>query len=485
MPVARFEMPDGKIARFEVPEGTTPEQAQSMISSYVDSQEFRTQSEKREPTEQSTGDGFFDRMGRDVKKRLTKRDQIIAARRRGEQGYVESGFQEAGQVGAGLLFDTAGELTTEAARGIAYMTPDFIKEPVKQGVLSTINAVGSLPSFGGGTLKENIPKEIGGVLRGYDEFSKQNPRMARNLESAANIGLLLGPTAKYGEDVLKGGKQTLDAAGQMLTRKKPKVRTSEELRMIATQKFKDAEQAGGYLNSKFVDDVINNFQSKNKQTAFGQAIAGETKFSKITDRLEALKGRGMTFDAAKEIDEALGEMAYDNVDAFGKFNKEGKLFLEAQKDFRRQLETAPRWQVVNPEAFDKLKEARKYWSASLRSRDIERIIEMSDYFDQPATAIRVQFRGLIRRGLTGYTDKQIGLIKRAAKTGIITDGLRLMASGLGPLMTAAGGAISGGPLGVLAGVPAFALREGAKEMSTRRQINRASDVLRSINAGVP
>ncbi len=31
MPIARFEMPDGRIARFEVPEGTTPEQAQVMM----------------------------------------------------------------------------------------------------------------------------------------------------------------------------------------------------------------------------------------------------------------------------------------------------------------------------------------------------------------------------------------------------------------------------------------------------------------------
>ena len=35
MPVARFEMPDGRIARFEVPEGTTPEQAQQMMASYA------------------------------------------------------------------------------------------------------------------------------------------------------------------------------------------------------------------------------------------------------------------------------------------------------------------------------------------------------------------------------------------------------------------------------------------------------------------
>lgn len=31
MPIARFQMPDGRIGRFEVPEGTTPEQAQQMI----------------------------------------------------------------------------------------------------------------------------------------------------------------------------------------------------------------------------------------------------------------------------------------------------------------------------------------------------------------------------------------------------------------------------------------------------------------------
>lgn len=32
MPIARFEMPDGRIARFEVAEGTTPDQAQTMIA---------------------------------------------------------------------------------------------------------------------------------------------------------------------------------------------------------------------------------------------------------------------------------------------------------------------------------------------------------------------------------------------------------------------------------------------------------------------
>lgn len=38
MPVARFEMPDGRIARFEVAEGTTPEQAQEQISLMISQQ---------------------------------------------------------------------------------------------------------------------------------------------------------------------------------------------------------------------------------------------------------------------------------------------------------------------------------------------------------------------------------------------------------------------------------------------------------------
>ena len=35
MPIARFQLPDGRVGRFEVPEGTTPEQAQSLIQSQL------------------------------------------------------------------------------------------------------------------------------------------------------------------------------------------------------------------------------------------------------------------------------------------------------------------------------------------------------------------------------------------------------------------------------------------------------------------
>lgn len=52
MPIARFQMPDGRVARFEVPEGTTPEQAQSLMQNYAASMPA-----PKNPTE---GNGFLD-----------------------------------------------------------------------------------------------------------------------------------------------------------------------------------------------------------------------------------------------------------------------------------------------------------------------------------------------------------------------------------------------------------------------------------------
>lgn len=54
MPVARFQMPDGRVARFEVPDGTTPEQAQALMGQYMQ----RTEQPKHaNPTE---GNSFLD-----------------------------------------------------------------------------------------------------------------------------------------------------------------------------------------------------------------------------------------------------------------------------------------------------------------------------------------------------------------------------------------------------------------------------------------
>ena len=59
MPVARFQMPDGRIGRFEVPDGTTPDQAQQMIQQSLSAPPVRPQSQQA-PQQQTTNGPIVD-----------------------------------------------------------------------------------------------------------------------------------------------------------------------------------------------------------------------------------------------------------------------------------------------------------------------------------------------------------------------------------------------------------------------------------------
>lgn len=110
MPVARFQLPDGRVARFEVPEGTTPEQAQSLIQAQlpaITQQPYRievTGAMTPTPTVTTPGAGVSP-------------DAIPAARQEPSMGqriyqtvrpYVAPTVEALGAVGGGLLGGTAG-----------------------------------------------------------------------------------------------------------------------------------------------------------------------------------------------------------------------------------------------------------------------------------------------------------------------------------------------------------------------------------------
>ena len=66
MPIARFQMPDGRIARFEVPDGTTPEQAQVMMQKHFEAEKPKDNHPIRDPARaalQGITMGFADEAG--------------------------------------------------------------------------------------------------------------------------------------------------------------------------------------------------------------------------------------------------------------------------------------------------------------------------------------------------------------------------------------------------------------------------------------
>lgn len=92
MPVARFQLPDGRVARFEVPEGTTPEQAQSLIQAELP----KISQPAAAPAVSSEIPG--------PRQELTTGQRVYQAAR----PYVAPLVEAAGAIGGGLLGGTAG-----------------------------------------------------------------------------------------------------------------------------------------------------------------------------------------------------------------------------------------------------------------------------------------------------------------------------------------------------------------------------------------
>lgn len=213
-------------------------------------------------------------------------------------------------------------------------------------------------------------------------------------------------------------------------------------------------------------------QKLTPQTEKGKLLAGDDPITKIVDRMQAFRDKPTTLAEAQEIDEFLSNaITYD----MGKMTKEGKRIFDIQNRLRQTIENAADTDIVGgKQGFEALKKARGEWAKSLRMRDIERIIERAEYFDNPATAIRVGFRQLATPDrLRGYSKAEQDAIKKAAQGNGITDVLKTFGSRLGAI----GAGVIGGPVGGALGYAGGAAsRAGAEAIATKG----AEKILRKV-----
>lgn len=305
----------------------------------------------------------------------------------------------------------------------------------------------------------------------YGAGTSQDGERLRGAGSGALTGALIG-----------GAVPAVGSAISKVTAKAPVSINSEQLRQIGGDAFKKADDMGGVMKPDLVENFIQKLSTKTPQTEIGKAIEGESAFSGMLERLQPLRGKPLTLQAAQEADSLLGDAAYKTLDKFGKVTNEGRLYLDAQNTLRNMIENATPDQLVNKEAFDTVKEARKFWSASLRMRDIERIIDNSQYFEQPSTAIRTGFRQMLKNKdrIKGFSKDEVKALKQAATTGVVTDLFRLGGSGLGPIISGSVGAGVAGPLGAAAALPVYAVRTASRGIADSRQMGRAKDAAMAI-----
>jgi hypothetical protein len=176
MPIARFQLPDGRIARFEVPEGTTPEQAQAMMEAQVAEMPSATPEQKpkegliaglEKGTESTlsqlrSGIGALFGSGEEAARAGLARGEDIN-KRYADQVSLEKVKQAYNDKG---LLSAAGEAVSQVPSAIAEQLPNLATSlgGARLGALagSPFGPVGSIVGGGVGLVAPSFLQQLGG-----------------------------------------------------------------------------------------------------------------------------------------------------------------------------------------------------------------------------------------------------------------------------------------------------------------------------------
>lgn len=126
MPVAKFQLEDGRVARFDVPEGTTPEQAQAQIMQLVESGHLNTPPEQAAPQQIESQEQQLPSMqelltqfeeakaGGDFQTAERLRQEISKA----QSAAIKGGLEAAGTIASSALAEPVAGLTGIVAEAI-------------------------------------------------------------------------------------------------------------------------------------------------------------------------------------------------------------------------------------------------------------------------------------------------------------------------------------------------------------------------------
>ena len=266
------------------------------------------------------------------------------------------------------------------------------------------------------------------------------------------------------------------------------ITTSAQAKQVASAYYKAADDAGGTLTPAFTNKFIDGLEAKTPQTEAGKAVAGDSPITAMIQRIQTLRDKPLTLQAAQEVDEAMSGLIGKEYGVNG-LSKDGQQMLEAQHAFRDQIENAGEGDIAGGTAgFDALGPARKARSQARKLDDLERIQQRANMTDNPATSIKTQIRTLLtnRSKSRGYDEAEIEALKDAASRGVVGSALHVFGSRLIPL---AAGAAEVSAHGLGAGfISAVATHLGTgklRDWATAIQENRLNRAMSRVGQGVP
>lgn len=366
-------------------------------------------------------------------------------------------------------------------------------------------AVGSLPLMGisaaaqpvnaakaiGGGVGAGAGGDIGAPVGGYagEIIAKNlgyNPESGRQTGEA--LGMLGGTLAGgvYGANKAGDAVKSFERGFSGIDPTTPPTR--EAIKEASQLEYQNAEKAGGILTPKVTNSFIDNAsKTLAPQTSEGRVILGDSAATKLSERMDALKDRPLSLQAAQEIDEGLSSLINAEYGLKG-MSKEGTKILNLQQSFRDAIKNAGEADIVGGrQGFDAWKKGQQLWHQQRKMSDIERIIENANMTDNPATAIKTGAKNLLKNkaAIRGFNDDEVAAIQQMANRGVVGGTLSVFGSRLIPMVSTAAGAVGGGGVGgALAGAAvgqgaSSAMRAGA----TAIQNAKANRALETIGRG--
>ena len=358
------------------------------------------------------------------------------------------------------------------------------------GVWNTIKGAGKVALGLGEIASEPITAPVKALVG--DPLRKVIPGKAGEYAGQAveDTALMFAPGTygRVGREAAVAGSELANSAKGFVSKftDKAAVPTAADVKALSSSFYADAAAKGGTLTPKFTNDFIEEAAKHAPQTEEGKIVLGENSVTQLVSRLQNLKDKPLSLDAAQEIDEGLGAMISKEYGLTG-LSKEGHKISEMQSNFREQIENAGAEHTTGGTAgFDALKSARKAWAQAAKMRDIEQVITRSQHSEQPVTALRSGFRTILSnpKKLRGFSKEEIAALKEAAKTGVVTDIYRQLGSRLVPLAAEATGAAVGGLPGWAAGAAVGNVGASlARDAATARQMKKVNNLMGVLGRG--